>query len=131
MFVLKKKIKLKMTVPRKKEEEKNISLIDKSNNRSSLLKITDNIYTGGYLVAKDIPFLLNNNFTHVINCSRGSSMETTDDEKEEANNYDKSPSIKYLPIFLRDDPGAGIINCFFQTINFIEDQKESNKPKNI
>ena len=131
MFVLKKKIQLKITIPQKKEEEKNISLIDKNNNRSSLSKITDNIYTGGYLVAKDIPFLLNNNFTHVINCSRGSSMETTDDEKEEANNYDKSPSIKYLPIFLRDDPGADIINCFFQTINFIENQKESNKPKKI
>ena len=131
MFVLKKKIQLKIAIPKNKEEEKNISLVDNNNNKSSLSKITENIYTSGYLVAKDIPFLLNNNFTHVINCSRGSSMESPNDQSSEANNYDKSPSIKYLPIFLRDDPGADIINCFFQTIDFIESKEETNKPKKI
>ena len=131
MFVLKKKIQLKIAIPKNKEEEKNISLVDNNNNKSSLSKITENIYTSGYLVAKDIPFLLKNNFTHVINCSRGSSMESPNDQSSEANNYDKSPSIKYLPIFLRDDPGADIINCFFQTIDFIESKEETNKPKKI
>ena len=131
MFGLKKKIQLKITIPKNKEEEKKTSLVDNNNNRSSLSKITDNIYTSGYLVAKDIPFLLKNNFTHVINCSRGSSMEVSNDEKADANNYDKSPSIKYLPIFLRDDPGADLINCFFQTIDFVESKEESNKPKKI
>ena len=131
MFVLKKKIQLKIAIPKNKQEEKSISLVDSNNNKSNLSKITENIYTSGYLVAKDIPFLLKNNFTHVINCSRGSSMETTNDESSDANNYDKSPSIKYLPIFLRDDPGADIINCFFQTIDFIESKEESNKPKKI
>ena len=131
MFVLKKKIQLKIAIPKNKEEEKNKTLMDNNNNRSSLSKITDNIYTSGYLVAKDIPFLLKNNFTHVINCSRGSSMETSNEQSADANNYDKSPSIKYLPIFLRDDPGADIINCFFQTIDFIESKEESNRPKKI
>ena len=131
MFVLKKKIQLKIAIPKNKEEEKNISLVDNNNNKSSLSKITENIYTSGYLVAKDIPFLLIIIFTHVINCSRGSSMESPNDQSSEANNYDKSPSIKYLPIFLRDDPGADIINCFFQTIDFIESKEESNKPKKI
>ena len=131
MFGLKKKIQLKIAIPKNKEEEKNISLVDNNNNKSSLSKITENIYTSGYLVAKDIPFLLKNNFTHVINCSRGSSMESPNDQSSEANNYDKSPSIKYLPIFLRDDPGADIINCFFQTIDFIESKEETNKPKKI
>ena len=131
MFVLKKKIQLKIAIPKNKQEEKSISLVDSNNNKSSLSKITENIYTSGYLVAKDIPFLLKNNFTHVINCSRGSSMETTNDESSDANNYDKSPSIKYLPIFLRDDPGADIIICFFQTIDFIESKEEPNKPKKI
>ena len=131
MFSLKKKIQLKITIPKNKEEEKSTTLVDNNNNRSIISKITENIYTSGHLVAKDIPFLLKNNFTHVINCSRGSSMETTNDESAEANNYDKSPSIKYLPIFLRDDPGADIIQCFFQTIDFIENEKESNKPKKI
>jgi protein-tyrosine phosphatase len=131
MFVLKKKIQLKIAIPKNKEEEKSKALIDNNNNRSSLSKITENIYTSGYLVAKDIPFLLKNNFTHVINCSRGSSMETSNEQSADANNYDKSPSIKYLPIFLRDDPGADIINCFFQTIDFIESKEESNRPKKI
>ena len=131
MFVLKKKIQLKIAIPKNKQEEKSISLVDSNNNKSSLSKITENIYTSGYLVAKDIPFLLKNNFTHVINCSRGSSMETTNDESSDANNYDKSPSIKYLPIFLRDDPGADIIICFFQTIDFIESKEESKKTKKI
>ena len=131
MFGLKKRIQLKITIPKNTEEEKTYTLINDNNNKSSLSKITDIIYTSGYLVAKDIPFLLKNNFTHVINCSRGSSMETSNDEVTDANNYDKSPSIKYLPIFLRDDPGADLIKCFFQTIDFVENEKESNKPKKI
>ena len=131
MFGLKKRIQLKIAIPKNTEEEKTNSLINDNNNKSSLSKITDIIYTSGYLVAKDIPFLLKNNFTHVINCSRGSSMETSNDEVTDANNYDKSPSIKYLPIFLRDDPGADLIKCFFQTIDFVENEKESNKPKKI
>ena len=131
MFDLKKRFQLKITIPKNQEEEKTTSLINDNNNKSNLSKITDNIYTSGYLIAKDIPFLLKNNFTHVINCSRGSSMETSNDEVSDANNYNKSPSIKYLPIFLRDDPGADLIKCFFQTIDFVENEKESNKPKKI
>ena len=131
MFDLKKRFQLKITIPKNQEEEKTTSLINDNNNKSNLSKITDNIYTSGYLIAKDIPFLLKNNFTHVINCSRGSSMETSNDEVSDANNYNKSPSIKYLPIFLRDDPGADLIKCFFQTIDFIENEDESNKTKKI
>ena len=131
MFDLKKRFQLKITIPKNQEEEKTTSLINDNNNKSNLSKITDHIYTSGYLIAKDIPFLLKNNFTHVINCSRGSSMETSNDEVSDANNYNKSPSIKYLPIFLRDDPGADLIKCFFQTIDFIENEDESNKTKKI
>ena len=129
---LKGKFQLKITIPKndnkEEEERKNLSQINNNNNRSSLSQITDNIFTSGYLVAKDITFLLNNNFTHVINCSRGSSMESPNDEILKSQNYEKSPSIKYLPIFLRDDPGADIINCFFQAIDFIEsDFKKGTK----
>ena len=127
---LKGKYQFKITIPQKdnKEEEKNLSQINNNNNRASISKITDNIYTSGYLVAKDIAFLIKNNFTHVINCSRGSSMECPNDEIIKSQNYEKSPSIKYLPIFLRDDPGADIIHCFFQAIDFIEsDNKKNNK----
>ena len=130
---LKGKFQLKITIPKndnKEEERKNLSQINNNNNRSSLSQITDNIFTSGYLVAKDITFLLNNNFTHVINCSRGSSMESPNDEIIKSQNYEKSPSIKYLPIFLRDDPGADIINCFFQAIDFIESDYKKG-PKKI
>ena len=74
-------------------------------------------------------FLLNNKFTHVINCSRGSSMESPNDEIVKSQNYEKSPSIKYMPIFLRDDPGADIINCFFKAIDFIESKNDKNNKK--
>ena len=127
---LKGKFQLKITIPPKdnKEDEKNLSQINNNNNRASISKITDNIYTSGYLVAKDITFLIKNNFTHIINCSRGSSMESPNDEIIKSQNYEKSPSIKYLPIFLRDDPGADIIHCFFQAIDFIEsDYQKINK----
>ena len=122
MLVLKKKIQLKISIPQKKEEPKKISLKDSINNKSSLSKITDIIYTSGYLVAKDISFLINNNFTHVINCSKGSSMESPDD----GNNYNKAPDIKYYSIYLRDDPGLDIINCFFQIIDYIEKKEFKN-----
>lgn len=127
---LKGKFKFKINIPKKdnKEDEKNLSKINNNNNRASISQITINIFTSGYLVAKDITYLIKNNFTHVINCSRGSSMETPNDEIVKSQNYEKSPSIKYLPIFLRDDPGADIINCFFQAIDFIEsDNKKNNK----
>jgi protein-tyrosine phosphatase len=128
---LKGKFQFKIKIPKNdsKEEEKNLSHINNNNNRSSISQITENIFTSGYLVAKDISFLLNNNFTHVINCSRGSSMESPNDESAMSNNYEKSPSIRYLPIFLRDDPGADLINCFFQTIDFIESDNEKNNKK--
>ena len=127
---LKGKFQLKIKIPKKdnKEDENNLSKINNNNNRASISQITINIFTSGYLVAKDITYLVKNNFTHVINCSRGSSMETPNDEIVKSQNYEKSPSIKYLPIFLRDDPGADIINCFFQAIDFIEsDNKKINK----
>ena len=127
---LKGKFQLKIKIPteNKEEEEKNLSQINNNNNRSSISQITDNIFTSGYQVVKDITFLLNNSFTHVINCSRGSSMESPNDELVKSQNYEKSPSIKYLPIYLRDDPGVDIINCFLQAIDFIEfDNKKNNK----
>ena len=125
---MKFQFKIKIPEKRNKEEEKDFSKINNNNNRASLSQITDNIFTGGYLIAKDVSFLLKNNFTHVINCSRGSSMESQNDEIIKSQNYEKSPSIKYLPIFLRDDPGVDIINCFFQAIDFIEsDNKKKNK----
>ena len=102
---LKSKFQLKIKIPKNdnKEDGKNLSKINNNNNnRASISQITNNIlFTSGYLVAKDIiTYLVKNNFTHVINCSHGSSMETPNDEIVKSQNYEKSPSIKYLSIFL-------------------------------
>lgn len=117
MIKLKNKFQLKIQIPKT-----NINLSNnqssQENNRCTINEITDNIYTGGYLVLQDTSYLISNNFTHVINCASGSSLENK-------NNINKIPSIKYLSIDLRDDPGADIIKCIFQTINYIE-SKENN-----
>ena len=122
MFNLKKKIQLKIKIPIKKEESKNIVSPDTTSNKFSISKITDYIYISGYLLAQNIPFLVNNNFTHVINCSKGSSMESLNED----NIYAKSSNIKYFSIYLRDDPGLDIINCFYQIIDFIEKKESQN-----
>ena len=49
-------------------------------------------------------------------------MESPDD----GNNYNKAPDIKYYSIYLRDDPGLDIINCFFQIIDYIEKKEFKN-----
>ena len=55
---LKGKFQLKIKIPKndKIEEEKSFSKINNNNNRSSISQITENLYTSGYLVAKDISF---------------------------------------------------------------------------
>ena len=128
---IKGKFQLKIKIPKNEnnEEEKNFSQINNNNNRSSLSQITENIYTCGYLLARDITFLLSNNFTHVINCSRGSSLESINEEILKCQNYEKTTTIKYLPIFLRDDPGADIFNCFYQAIHFIESEYKNGQKK--
>ena len=126
MKSLKNKIQLKIKIPNKnyiEEASNNVDLNNERNNRNTISKIIDNIFISGYLIGKNISYLKNNDFTHVINCSVGSSMEYSQDNFSSNQAFFKE-GIKYLPIILRDDPEVDIIYYFFKIINFIESDKE-------
>lgn len=118
MNKLKGRLGLKIKIPMNKEEECKNSVED---NKKSISEIIDNIYISGYLIANDINYLLKNNFTHIINCSFGSSLISHNQQ----NNI--PPNINYLLINLRDDPGDDIIEKILKVINFIEDNSKNKK----
>ena len=131
MKSLKNKIQLKIKIPKQNNSEEaktNLLARNAINNRNTISKITDNIYISGYLIGKNISYLKNNNFTHVINCSLGSTMFDQQDELLSKFEFKKA-GIKYLPIFLRDAPEIYIIAHLFKIINFIESDKETNNKK--
>ena len=102
---LKKKLGLKVTIP-KKINETTISLsccvssIDCSH-------IIENIYISGFRPTLDYSFLISNNFTHIINCAGGSKTFFPLYFKE----------FKYYQIELRDD---GNININDSILKFIK-----------
>ena len=117
MHKLKSKLNLKIQIPLNKDEEcKNIE-----DNKKSITEIIDNIYISGYLIAEDINYLLKNKFTHIINCSHGSSLLSINHQKNIPKN------INYLLISLRDDPSDDIIQKILEIINFIENDKKEKK----
>ena len=131
---LKNRIQLKIQIPKQnniEESKENIFTKIENNNRNSISQITDNIYISGYIIGKNYSYLKSSNFTHVINCSLGSSMVNShnQDELSIKNEYEKY-GIKYLAIYLRDDPEADIIYHIYEIINFIESDKD-NKNKKI
>ena len=127
---IKNKLQLKIQIPKQKiieEPTNNVKLNENKNNRNTISHIKDNIYISGYLIGKNISYLKDNKFTHVINCSLGSSMEYPHDELQNNQIY-KNEGIKYLQIYLRDDPEIDIIYHFFKIIDFISSDSEiSNK----
>jgi len=131
MNSLKNRIQLKIKIPKQnnQEEEKNnkiVKIVD--NNRNTISQITDNIYISGYLIGKNLHYLQSNNFTHVINCSLGSSMECPIDELSTSKEFKKA-QIKYLSICVRDAPEVDIIDRIFKIIDFIESDKETQNKK--
>ena len=134
MKSLKNRIQLKIQIPKQnniEESKENIFTKIENTNRNSISQITDNIYISGYLIGQNYTYLKSSNFTHVINCSLGSSMINThnQDELSIKKEYEKY-GIKYLAIYLRDDPEADIIYHIFEIIDFIESDKD-NKNKKI
>lgn len=128
---LKNKFQLKIQIPKQQllnDPKNNLKLVNENNNRNTISQITDNIYISGYLIGKNLSYLKNNNFTHVINCSLGSSMEYPHDELLNNQVYENE-GIKYLSINLRDDPEIDIIYHFYQIIDFISSDKETSKQK--
>ena len=128
---LKSKFQLKIQIPKQQllnNSKNNLKLDNEINNRNTISQITDNIYISGYLIGKNLSFLKNNNFTHVVNCSLGSSMEYPHDELLNNQVYENE-GIKYLSINLRDDPEIDIIYHFYQIIDFISSDKETSNKK--
>ncbi len=130
MNTIKNRFNLKIQIPSLSTQEAsqnktNSNLEQQSKN--SISKITDNIYISGYLIGKNISYLKNNNFTHIINCCVGSSLNSSDNN--DTNNeslkqlYERN-NIKYLSLFLRDDPEADIFYHFLKIINFLESDEE-------
>lgn len=120
MNKLKMSLKLKIKIPTNNEikpcqKTESTPIVD---NRNSIDEVYPNIYISGYQIANDQNFLLQNNFTHIINCSCGSSMDS--------GIRFHSPEIKYLSIYLRDDPSIDIIHNILQAIDFIENDSQKN-----
>ena len=134
MKTLKNRINLKIQIPKAatKEEPQKINLNDSNQaTKSSISKITDNIYISGYIIGKNIPYLKSNDFTHVINCCVGSSLCSSDDNTDEQSLkqlYERN-NIKYLSIILRDDPEADIFYHFSKIIKFLEEDEEIKNKK--
>ena len=121
MNSLKNKMKLKIKIPLniQNSDQKPFNEHLTKNNRSTISEIIDNIYISGYQIGKNVEYLTNNKFTHVINCSLGSSMECPQENTLSQYLYEKN-NIKYLSICLRDSPDADIIYRLYQIIDFIE-----------
>lgn len=79
-------------------------------NRSECSKIYENIYLSSYRNAIDNHFIINNCFTHIINCAYGSKNFVP-------KIFD---NIEYLSLDLKDDPSFDIIYAIFSCIDFIE-----------
>ena len=129
MNSLKSRFNLKIQIPKEQSQLNQNIPEQKEPTKNSISKITENIFISGYLIGKNISYLKENNFTHVINCCMGSSSESNDLNEESLKQIYERNNIKYLSIYLRDDPEVDIFYHFFQVINFLdqEDKKENEK----
>ena len=124
-----KKLQIPISSPKQESNTFNAN-IQNLPSKETISKITENIYISGYIIGKNISYLKENNFTHVINCCLGSSLSNEESQNEEALKqlYQRN-SIKYLSILLRDDPDVDIFYHFFQIINFLESKEEKENKK--
>lgn len=126
MLARKKALNLKIAI---QKEEASPTFQNQENpptdNRYTISEIFPNLFTSGYIKAKDIAYLTANNFTHIINCANGSSVISSMDEVPESMYTEKG--INYMKIYLRDDPNSDIISHILKAINFIESSKGNKK----
>ena len=132
MNSLKSRINLKkLQIPKtpSKEITDNINLPTQNTpTKNTISQITENIYISGYLIGQNISYLKDNNFTHVINCCLGSSLQDNTQDEEIKQLYERN-NIRYLSLLLRDDPDADIFYHFFQIINFLESSTNNDNKK--
>ena len=133
MNSLKNRINLKkLQIPKtlSKEEPDNINQPNENiPSKNTISQITENIYISGYIIGQNISYLKANNFTHVINCCLGSSLNDNNQEQETLKQLYERNNIKYLSLFLRDDPEAELFIHFLKIINFLESEEETSNKK--
>jgi protein-tyrosine phosphatase len=111
---LKSKLSLKVKIP--------ININEKPQSLSCTAPITDcshiidNIYISGYRSSIDYVFLIQNKFTHIINCAGGSQTFSPLYFKE----------FQYLKIDLRDDGSINILDAVKKLISFLRNIDNEN-----
>lgn len=113
-----KKIKAKLNLPslkipkRQDVLSKAVKIID---NRKTISRILNGLYVSGSIIGNDVRYLIENKFTHVVNCSSKSSSSLI------------VASVKTLNLNLRDDSVTDIISPLFETIKFLDTDQTPNK----
>ena len=74
--------------------------------------ITDKVYLGNYLSARDEEYLIKNNFTGVLSCTGESSPQY------------QNKSIKHLIFSINDTNNTNIIKYFKEALKFIDEQEK-------
>ena len=74
--------------------------------------ITDKVYLGNYLSARDEECLIKNNFTGVLSCTGESSPQY------------QNKSIKHLIFSINDTNNTNIIKYFKEALKFIDEQEK-------
>jgi protein-tyrosine phosphatase len=82
--------------------------------------ITGNIYLSSYKKAIDLKYLKDNEFTHVINCAPSSKNFSPVSYEE----------FKYMSFDMKDEPGFDLSSVIFRFIDYIEENKGSEKSQN-
>ena len=126
MNSLKSRFNLKIQIPKEQSQLNQNIPEQKEPTKNSISKITENIFISGYLIGKNISYLKENNFTHVINCCMGSSSESNDLNEESLKQIYERNNIKYLSIYLRDDPEVDMLRAACAVYRMCLDKANGN-----
>lgn len=96
-------------------------LSEKSQSKKECTHILNDIFLSGYKYSLDYDYLIENNFTHIINCAAGSKRFTSI-------YYDE---FKYLALDVKDEPGMEIESAVREVIEFIEQADSECKHRRI
>ena len=111
---LKSKLSLKVKIPINiNEKPQSLSCTEPITDCSHII---DNIYISGYRSSIDYVFLIQNKFTHIINCAGGSQTFSPLYFKE----------FQYLKIDLRDDGSINILDAVKKLISFLRNINNEN-----
>lgn len=99
------------------EKQKNLKKRKYNNKYTNISKITENIYLGNKIVAKDITKLDELGITHIVNCA--------DELEYIVNSYDNTMDWLWLPMI--DCKETGIVNKYIDiSVKYIDDAIKNN-----